>query len=147
MTDFELTTRWKPPGHSGKLTRKLHPFKELQMSDATPGSTVPSNNRTVMIVLSYLWLLALIPLLVEKEDKEVQWHAKHGLVLLLAEIVLWVLITMVNIVTGFFIGCLVGLLSLGLWVAIVILHIVCIVKGVNGQRLIIPGVSEYANKF
>ena len=46
-----------------------------------------------------------------------------------------------------FIGCLVGLLSLGLWVAIVILHIVCIVKGVNGQRLIIPGVSEYANKF
>ena len=46
-----------------------------------------------------------------------------------------------------FIGCLVGVLSLGLWVAIVILHIVCIVKGVNGQRLIIPGVSEYANKF
>ena len=59
----------------------------------------------------------------------------------------WVAITMVNIVAGFFIGCLVGVLSLGLWVAIVILHIVCIVKGVNGQRLIIPGVSEYANKF
>ena len=78
------------------------------MADATPGSTAPSNNRTVMIVLSYLWLLALVPLLVEKEDKEVQWHAKHGLVLLLAEIVLWVVITMVNIVTGFFIGCLVG---------------------------------------
>ena len=117
------------------------------MADATPGSAAPSSNRTVMIVLSYLWLLALIPLLVEKEDKEVQWHAKHGLVLLLAEIILWVLVTFVNIAAGAFIGCLVGLLSLGLWVAIVILHILCIVKGVNGQRLIIPGVSQYADKF
>jgi len=129
------------------LTRKLPSFKELPMADATPGSAAPSSNRTVMIVLSYLWLLALIPLLVEKEDKEVQWHAKHGLVLLLAEIILWVLITMINIVTGFFIGCLVGVLSLGLWVAIVILHILCIVKGVNGQRLTIPYVSQYADKF
>ncbi len=28
------------------------------MADATPGSTAPSSNRNVMIVLSYLWLLA-----------------------------------------------------------------------------------------
>ena len=117
------------------------------MADATPGSAAPSSNRNVMIVLSYLWLLALIPLLVEKEDKEVQWHAKHGIVLMVAEIALWVAITMVNIVTGMFIGCLVGLLSLGLWVAIVVLHILCIVKGINGQRLIVPGVSQYADKF
>ena len=46
------------------------------MADATPGST-PSSNRNVMIVLSYLWLLALVPLLTEKDDKEVQWHAKQ----------------------------------------------------------------------
>ena len=32
-----------------------------------------------MIVLAYFGLLALIPLLMEKEDAEVQWHAKHGL--------------------------------------------------------------------
>ena len=50
------------------------------MTDATPGSV--SSNRNVMIVLSYLWLLALVPLLTEKDDKEVQWHAKHGLVLM-----------------------------------------------------------------
>ncbi len=121
--------------------------RSFRMTDATPGSAGVSNNRTVMIILAYLWLLALIPLLVEKEDREVQWHAKHGLVLLLAEIVLWVALTMVNIVTGFFIGCLVGVLSLGLWVAIVIVHIVCIVKGVKGERFIIPGISQYADKF
>ena len=52
------------------------------MSDA--GS---SPNRGVMIVLAYLWPLALVPLLVEKQDAEVQWHAKHGLVLMVAELV------------------------------------------------------------
>ena len=49
-----------------------------------------------MIVLSYLWLLALVPLLVEKEDKEVQWHAKHGIVLMVAEIVLWIALWIVH---------------------------------------------------
>jgi uncharacterized membrane protein len=122
------------------------------MADVTPGippppPPAPSSNRNVMIVLSYLWLLALVPLLTEKDDREVQWHAKHGIVLMVAEIVLWVAVTMVNIVTGVFIGCLIGFLSLFLWVALVILHILCIVKGINGQRLIIPGISQYADKF
>jgi uncharacterized membrane protein len=117
------------------------------MADVTPGTSAPSSNRNVMIVLSYLWLLALVPLLTEKDDKEVQWHAKHGIVLMVAELVLWVVITMINIVTGLFIGCLIGFLSLFLWVAIVVLHILCIIKGINGQRLIIPGVSQYADKF
>jgi hypothetical protein len=26
-------------------------------------------------------------------------------------------------------------------------HVMCIIKGVNGQRFLVPGVSEYANKF
>ena len=117
------------------------------MADASPGSSAPSSNRNVMIVLSYLWLLALVPLLTEKDDREVQWHAKHGIVLMVAELVLWVAVTMVNIVTGLFVGCLIGFLSLFLWVAIVVLHIMCIVKGINGQRLIIPGLSDFAEKF
>ena len=117
------------------------------MADATPGTGAPSGNRNIMIVLSYLWLLALVPLLTEKDDKEVQWHAKHGIVLMAAELILWIAITAVNMVTGLFLGCLVGFLSLFLWLGLVILHIMCIVKGINGQRLTIPGVSEFAEKF
>ena len=125
------------------------------MADATPpppppplpiGST-PSSNRGVMIVLSYLWLLALVPLLVEKDDQEVQWHAKHGIVLMVAEIVFWIAVTIVQMVLGTILGCVVGLLSFVVWLGIVILHIMCIVKGVNGGRLIVPGVSQYANRF
>jgi uncharacterized membrane protein len=115
-----------------------------------PGSGV-SSNRGIMIVLSYLWLLALIPLLIEKNDPEVQWHAKHGLVLTVAEFILWVVLFML----GFFLaiihlgilGCALSVLHLALWIGILVLHIVCIVKGVNGQRVIIPGISQYADKF
>ena len=116
------------------------------MADATPGSA-PSSNRNVMILLSYLWLLALVPLLVEKDDKEVQWHAKHGIVLMVAEIVFWIAVTIVQMVLGTILGCVVGLLSFVVWLGIVILHIMCIVKGVNGSRLIVPGVSQYADRF
>ncbi len=117
------------------------------MADATPTSGAPSSNRTVMIILSYLWLLALVPLLVEKEDKEVQWHAKHGLVLMLAEVIFWIVVTFLQVILGTILGCFVGLISMLLWIGILILHILAIIKGVNGQRLIVPGVSQYADKF
>lgn len=117
------------------------------MSDATPGSTAPSSNRNVMILLSYLWLLALIPLVVEKEDREVQWHAKHGLVLAVAEMIFWVVFQILLFVLGSFLGCLVGIFVPLIALGIVIFHIVAIVKGINGQRLIVPGLSQYADKF
>jgi len=105
-----------------------------------------SDNKGLMIALSYLWLLALVPLLVEKDDKEVQWHAKHGLVLLVAEVICWVALTILGMVLGP-IGCFVAILNLVVFVGVVILHILCIVKGIGGQRFLIPGISQYADKF
>jgi uncharacterized membrane protein len=112
-------------------------------------STV-SPNRSVMIVLAYLWVLALIPLVVEKQDAEVQWHAKHGLVLTVAELVLlfaYVLVTSIVSLATFGLGCVLSLLLVFAWIGILALHVVAILKGVNGGRLIVPGVSEYADRF
>jgi uncharacterized membrane protein len=109
-----------------------------------------SDNRNLWIVLSYLGLLALIPLLVEKEDSEVQWHAKHGLVLTGVEFAVFVGLALVGMVIGAFsagLGCILGLAWPLLMVAVLVLHVMCIVKGLNGKRLIIPGVSEFADKF
>jgi uncharacterized membrane protein len=114
------------------------------MPEPVPASAT-SSNRGVMIVLSYLWILALVPLLVEKEDQDVQWHAKHGIVLMVAEIVFWIVFNIVVYMIPF--GCVVGLI--GPLIAMVFLgvHIVAIIKGLNGQRLIIPGLSDYASRF
>ena len=105
-----------------------------------PGAVSP--NRGLMLVLAYLGVLAIIPLVVEKNDPEVQWHAKHGLVLFVAEIILGIVITMITHVMPFA-GCVLWMI----WPLILILHIVMIVKAVNGQRLLIPGISEFANRF
>jgi len=110
------------------------------------GSGGDSSNRGIMIVLSYLWLLAIVPLLVEKNDKEVQWHAKHGLVILAAEIIVWVAVTILQFVPviGNVLGC--AVLPL-LWLLFIVVRVVAMVKGIQGQRLVIPGVSQYADRF
>lgn len=110
-----------------------------------PGGASP--NRGLMIVLSYLWFLALIPLLVEKNDSEVQWHAKNGLLLTAAEIAVAILLSIFSSVVAFVdLGCTGCVLHSILFVVVLVVHIVAIVKGVNGQRLVIPGLSPYADR-
>jgi uncharacterized membrane protein len=109
-----------------------------------------SPNRGVMIVLAYLWLLALVPLLVEKGDPEVQWHARHGLVLMMAELLLLVgyaVVTSFISLATLGLGCVLSIVLVFGWIGILVLHVVEIVKGVNGSRFIIPGVSHYADRF
>jgi len=96
-----------------------------------------------MLVLAYLGPLALIPFLAEKNDPEVQWHAKHGLVLVCAEILVWILCT----ISSMFLHCLGCFLWAAVGIVILVVHVLCIMKALQGQRMIIPGLSEFADKF
>jgi uncharacterized membrane protein len=112
--------------------------------EAPPSGQSP--NRTIMLVLSYLGILALIPLLVEKEDAEVQWHAKHGIILLAAWIVVWIALIIISMVpvVGTVIGCL---LSVVLPLGILVVHIICIVKALNGDKFRLPFLSDFADQW
>ena len=115
-----------------------------------PPTEIVSDNRSIMIVLSYLGLLALIPLLVDKDDKEVQWHAKHGLVLAVVEVAVMIGLMVIGGILGAIsggLGCIFGLLWPVFMLVILIVHIMAIVKGLNGQRFLSPGISEYADRF
>ena len=90
------------------------------MPDPVPNDAV-SPNRGVMIVLAYLWLLALVPLLFEKTDREVQWHAKHGIVLMIAELVallVYILVTSIISLATLGIGCILSLFLVFAWVGV-----------------------------
>lgn len=108
-------------------------------------SSAPGSDRTLMIVLGYLWILALIPLLTKKDDNEVQWHAKNGLSLLGAEVILWILFMILSRLPFF--GCGIATVQCAVWVAFLALRVVCIIKGVNGERFRIPVISDFADKF
>jgi hypothetical protein len=105
-----------------------------------------------MVVLAYLWPLALVPLLAVRDDDdgdEVRWHARHGLVLFAAEILLfaglWVAIALASL-ASLAVGCAFGLLLLGLWGGILVLHLVAILRALNGSRLLVPWVSAHADR-
>ena len=112
----------------------------------SPPSQQPSPNRVPMLILAYLGIFALIPLLVEKGDSEVQWHAKHGLVLLISWIVLAMVVAMLGQmpVVGGVLGCAVAPF---LWLVLCIVQIVGMVKALRGERMIIPGISDYADRW
>jgi uncharacterized membrane protein len=103
-----------------------------------------------MIVLAYLWPLALVPLLLERQDADVQWHAKHGIVLMVAELVVlfaYIMMTTLVSLATLGLGCALSIFIVFGWVAVLAIHVVAIVKGIGGTRLIIPGLSDYANRF
>lgn len=105
-----------------------------------------SPNRTIMLILSYLGILALVPLLVEKEDQEIQWHAKHGIVLMVTWVVLWVVLFVISLipVIGQILGCL---LSVVLPLGALAIHIICIIKAINGQKFRLPVVTDFADQW
>ena len=107
-----------------------------------PGDAAPPNRR-LRIVLAYLWLLALVPFFAEKDDPEVRWHARHGLLLFGAEMAVFFLMSVLGPISGLLERLVVPVAQIG----IVILHGLCIARGLQGGRLQIPGLSEYADRL
>jgi len=114
-----------------------------------PSATPPASDRTLFLVLSYLGIFALIPLLAKKDDPEVQWHAKNGTALFIAELV-WVAIGIAFLFAGAhipFLRCGWAVVRSAVWLGFLILSIVCIVKATQGKRLRIPIITDMAEKM
>lgn len=105
-----------------------------------------SSDRTIMLVLSYLWFLSLIPLLTKKDDPEVQWHAKNGLIWALA-------ITAIDIffmIFGHFfpvLSCLISVVPCAIGLGYLVISILAILKALKGERMRLPMLSDYADKM
>ncbi len=106
-----------------------------------------SSDRTLMLVLSYLGILALIPLLTKKDDPDVQWHAKNGLAIFVA----WIVISIVWAILSAFlpdaIGCAMSFISCGISLAGLAVIIIAIMKALKGERLRLPVISDFADKM
>jgi uncharacterized membrane protein len=136
-----------PPPGGGSYTPPPPPPGGGSFNPPPGGAAPAGSDRTLMIVLSYLWILALIPLLTKKDDSEVQWHAKNGLGILIGEIVAWIVITVLQFALPDTIGCGIGMISCAVWIAFLVIRIMALVKGVGGQRFTIPVLTDIGQKI
>lgn len=100
-----------------------------------------------MIFLSYFGLFALIPLLTKKDDPDIQWHAKNGLALAVAWIVVLIVLMIVGIVMPSFIRlAMIGVRCL-IWLGFLIVDVMAMVKAFGGERMRIPVITDFAEKM
>ncbi|MFN2386209.1 MAG: hypothetical protein ABR576_07990 [Thermoanaerobaculia bacterium] len=106
-------------------------------------SPSPSPRRTAFLVLAYVPLAGVVPLLFEKTDREIRWHARNGLILFAAVAGIALAATLLGIVVPA-LTCAYGILMFFVLVVYAIVGMLAIVKALQGQRLIVPGLSRYA---
>ena len=104
----------------------------------TPVQPPDIQQNKVITAVSYLSILCLVPLLLKRDSAFAQFHAKQGLVLVLAAVINQVLLIVP--VLGW-IAHLVGA------VAILVLSFIGVVKALSGEYWDMPYLGEYAKKL
>jgi len=91
-----------------------------------------------LAVLSYLGVLVLVPLLVEKKDEFVKFHNRQGLVLFICEIA--------TLAISWFpiLGWMLGFIA---WILWVVLSIIGILNVLSGKKSSLPLVGGLAERF
>lgn len=137
----ELPTEEAGEEPSEDITSEPSEGEDFQASSSEEegfeGEASSGGDVNTIAILSYLGILVLIPLLVEKEDEFVQFHAKQGLVLLVGEAATSLLALLP--VFGFFFQFL--------WIVWIALSVLGIVNVVNGKKKKIPVVGQFADQF
>ena len=98
-----------------------------------------------MLVLCYLAFLGFIPLLAAKKNREIQWHARNGLLLFGAVAAFLIAATLVGLVVPS-LSCVYVIVMFVGGIVYAIIAILAIVKALDGHRLIVPWISKYADR-
>jgi fumarate reductase subunit D len=92
----------------------------------------------IYAILSYLWVLCLVPVLMKKDDKFTRFHAKQGLMLFIIEVALGIIGIVPRL--GAFLS------SVGLIICAVI-SVIGIVQVLLGREWKIPFVHDWAESL
>ena len=103
----------------------------------------------VMLVFSYLWILALVPFMVTRRDY-VRWHAKQGLILCGVACVLFLAVIFVGAILATLakvFAWLFGFALLNLVLLYLALALVCVIKALRGERWAVPFLGDLVEKI
>lgn len=101
-------------------------------------TSAPSSEDKAYAALSYLWVLSLVPLFFRRQSPYVQFHAKQGFLLFVAEVI----ISMISPIPV--LGWIIGLVG---WLATTVLSVIGIFSALSGKEWQMPFVGDYAKKW
>ncbi len=99
-----------------------------------------ADNKTYAI-LSYIWILFLVPLFAAKESKFARFHANQGIVLAIVETVCAIIFSILARIP--FIGWLFGIVDGLLGLCFILLMIVGILNANNGKAKELPIIGKF----
>lgn len=95
----------------------------------------------VMALLSYVSWLVLVPIFAAKDSKFARYHANQGIVLAIAEIIVWVAL---GILSGIpFIGWLFSIIMWLFNIAVFAYAVLGVINVLNGKAKELPYVGKY----
>ena len=103
----------------------------------------------IMLVFSYLWVLALVPFMVTRREY-VRWHAKQGMILCGVSSLIFLAIIFVGAILATIskiFGWLFAFALLNVVFLYLALALVCIIKALRGERWAIPFLGDLVEKI
>ncbi len=114
------------------------PMSTTQPAAAAPAATQAPSNETLMGILAYLSILVVVPFAMAKDDAFVKFHIKQGLLLVIAEVVVWVLT-----IFAWRLAFIFDLVDL----AVLVLAVIGIINVVNHKTAELPLIGSLAKHF
>jgi uncharacterized membrane protein len=136
-----------PPGGGSYTPPPPPPGGGYTPPPPPPTGGAPSSDRNVMIFLCYFGIFSLIPLLTKKDDPDIQWHAKNGLVLAIAYIPIWIILTIIGVILPGPLKLIIVPINCAFPILWLVIDIMAMVKAFGGQRMRIPLVTDLAEKM
>lgn len=107
-------------------------------------TTQNNGSNTLMCILSYLGIFALIPYFTQKDDAFINWHSRQGLLITAVAIVISFGLGVLSLLPA--VGVVASILSGLFSVGVLILCVFCIIQACNGRKWAVPGVAAFLDK-
>ena len=108
------------------------------------GGTGLSPNVASLLCYLCTWVTGLIFILIEKDNKDVKFHAWQALFLGIAVFAAYIVIMVIGFIP--YVGMIAIVLNLVVWVGFLVVWIMAMVKAYQGQKWLIPVIGPMAEQ-
>jgi uncharacterized membrane protein len=116
---------------------------------ADPSNEELTDQDRLLLVFGYLGPLAVVSLVASRREF-VKWHAKQGLALSATLAVVYPFLRFVQFILGHLWSVFAELFWIAVWMSVagvVVAMLVCIIRGLEGERLKLPLLGELADRL